>query len=74
MPSTFPKDITEAEFIKYLNYKTFFFNNVIITGSLLVWLETLSDSRLHSEAKLINAQIHVGYCIHAAQNRTVFKH
>ena len=38
MPSTFPKDTTEAEFIKYLNDKTFVSNNLIITGLLLVWL------------------------------------
>ena len=38
MPSTSPKDTTEAEFIKYLNDKTFVFNNLIINGLLLVWL------------------------------------
>ena len=38
MPSTSPKDTTEAEFIKYLNDKTSIFNNLIITGLLLVWL------------------------------------
>ena len=38
MLSTSPKDTTEAEFITYLNDKTFFFNNLIITGLLLVWL------------------------------------
>ena len=36
MPSTSPKDTTEAEFIKYLNDKTVVFNNLIITGLLLV--------------------------------------
>ena len=36
MPSTSPKDTTEAEFIKYLNDKTDAFNNLIITGLLLV--------------------------------------
>ena len=30
------KDIAEAEFIKYLNDKTVVFNNLIITGLLLV--------------------------------------
>ena len=74
MPSTSPKDITEAEFIKYLNDETFVFNNLIITGLLLVWFQALSDSRLHIEAKLINAKFHAGYCIHASQNRTAFKH
>ena len=38
MPSTSPKDTTEAEFIKYLNDKIFVFNNLIITGLLPVWL------------------------------------
>ena len=38
MPSTSPKDTTEAEFFKYSNDKTFVFNNLIITGLLLVWL------------------------------------
>ena len=32
------KDTTEAEFIKYLNDKTFVFNNLIVTGLLFVWL------------------------------------
>ena len=38
MPSTSPDDTfaTEAEFIKYLNDKTVVFNNLIITGSLLL--------------------------------------
>ena len=35
MPSTSPKNTTEAEFIKYLNDKTVVFNNLIITGLLL---------------------------------------
>ena len=36
MPSTSPKVTTEAEFIKYLNDKTFGSNNLIITGLLLI--------------------------------------
>ena len=38
MPSTSPKDTftTKAEFIKYLNDKTAVFDNLIITGSLLL--------------------------------------
>ena len=36
MPSTSPKDTTEAAFIKYLNDKTVVFNNQISTGLLLL--------------------------------------
>ena len=36
MPSTSPKDATEAEFIRHLNDKTVVFNSLIITGLLLV--------------------------------------
>ena len=36
MPSTSPKDTTEAEFIKHLNDKTVVFNDLIITGLLLL--------------------------------------
>ena len=38
MPSTSPKDTftTKAEFIKYLNDNTVVFNNLIITGLLIL--------------------------------------
>ena len=45
MPSTFSKDITEAEFIKYLNDKTFVFNNLIITSLVLVRTRTSKGTK-----------------------------
>ena len=44
MPSTFPKDTTEAEFIKYLNDKTFV---LIVTGLLLVRTHDCKHCQTH---------------------------
>ena len=76
MPSTSPKDTTEAEFIKYLNGKTVVFNNLIITGLLLVRTHGCkqSDSRLHSDAKLTNANFMQDIAYNKSQNKTIFKH
>ena len=48
MPSKSLKDTTEAEFIKYLNDETVVFNNLIITGLLLVRTHGCKHCQTHS--------------------------